>query len=423
MRNTEYFREKKVTILGLGRTGFACANLLSSLGAEVSVSDSADNEPVRSFASRLSSSQIKLELGVHTPEFIKGKDFIIVSPGIPDTAPPLVWAKQFRCDVISEIELAWMLCPATIIAVTGTNGKTTVTTLIGKMLGADGRRVFTCGNIGNPFAGEVEKMVSGDFVSLEVSSFQLERIKGFRTKIALILNVSPNHLDRYADMEHYLCAKKGIFRNQGEEDFLLLNSQDPLLAGLAGEARSKVIYFSQSGQMNPNQAAVLSVGSLLGIPRDLIFSVFREFGGIEHRLEHVREIGSVSFINDSKATTVDATLWALKNTPGPIILIAGGREKGNDYSAAIDYVREKVKKIILIGEAKQRIRQVLEGVVPLEEADSLDDAVRGAFALAAPGGTVLFSPMCKSFDMFLNYEERGEAFKKAVNSLSAPDEK
>ena len=212
MKNKDYFKGKKVTVAGLARSGFTSANLLYDLGADVSVTDNQDNDSTRTYASQLKSKNIKIEIGRHSQDFIRGKDLIVVSPGIPDTALPIVLAKQFQIPVISEIELAWILCPATVIAVTGSNGKTTVTTLIGKALKAGGEKVFILGNIGNPFCSEVERMEAGDFVSLEVSSFQLEKIHEFKPKIALILNFTFNHLDRYKDLQEYLAAKKRIFR-------------------------------------------------------------------------------------------------------------------------------------------------------------------------------------------------------------------
>ncbi|MFH1640889.1 MAG: UDP-N-acetylmuramoyl-L-alanine--D-glutamate ligase [Candidatus Omnitrophota bacterium] len=417
MRNEDYFKNKRVTIIGLARSGVACANLLYELGADVSVTDSQDNESTRANASRLKSREIKLELGKHSPEFLKKRDLVVISPGVPDTSPAVAWAEKSRIPIISEIEFGWFLCPATVIAVTGTNGKTTVTVLIGKILEAKGENVFVCGNIGNPFCGELSKIKPGDFVSLEVSSFQLERIQMFKPKVSLILNLSRNHLDRYKDMQEYLEAKKRIFMNQDENDYLVLNNGDPIVRGLAKEAKAKAVYFDKDPQLNPNQSAVLAVGSILGVDRDLCLDVFKSFKGVEHRLEHAGESNNVRFINDSKATTVDSTVWALNNISCPIILIAGGREKGNDYSIISDLVKQKVREAVLIGESKKKIEEAFKGFLPVEQAETLEEAVTKAFHKARPGDCVLFSPMCKSFDMFLDYEERGRLFKKAVSDL------
>ncbi len=417
MLNTDYFKGKNVTIVGFGRSGLACANLLYGLGAEVSITDNNDSELTRLNLSRLKSKDIKVELGRHTQGFIINRDLVVVSPGVPENSPPIIWAKEFEIPMVSEIEVAAVLCPATIIAVTGTNGKTTVTTLVGRALEAKGERVFVCGNIGNPFAGEVDKIKVGDFVSLEVSSFQLEKIHRFRPKIAVILNFSRNHLDRHNNIGEYLEAKKRIFMNQDKSDYLVLNYEDDVVRELAKEARANIVYFRKNEDLNPNQSAVLAVASILGIDKDLVLGVFREFKGIEHRLEYVAEINKIKFINDSKATTVDSTLWALENTAGPIILIAGGRDKGNEYSAILDLMQKKVKEVFLIGEAKDKIRGVLKGLMPIDEANTLEEATRIAFCKASPGDCVLLSPMCASFDMFSNYEERGRVFKKAVGEL------
>ena len=418
MRNTDYFKERKVLIVGLARSGLACANLLYDLGAKVYVTDNQDNTSTRLNASKIKSKEVKIELGRHSQEFIRDKDILVLSPGVPNDAMPVIWAQQFNIPIISEIEFAWILCPATVIAVTGSNGKTTVTTLIGKILEASGRRVFVCGNIGNPFSQEIEKMKEDDFVSLEVSSFQLERIIKFKPKISVILNFSANHLDRYKNMQEYLAAKKKIFLNQDETDYLVLNRQEPVLRQLAQEANAKVVYFTQAQGLNPNQAAVSAVGSILDIGQDLISGVFRDFKGIEHRLEFVAEVNNIKFINDSKATTVESVIWALENIHNPILLIAGGRHKGLDYSVILDLVRSKVKNVVLIGEAREKIKVAFRGFSAIEEADTLEDAVSKAFLKASPGDCVVLSPMCSSFDMFTDYEERGNVFKKAVYELA-----
>ncbi len=418
MRNADFFRNKKVTILGLARSGLSCANLLSGLGVEVSVTDNQDNQLTRSTAQKLKSPDTKVELGAHTREFIKGRDFLVISPGVADSALPVVWAKEYAIPVVSEIEVAAILCPAPIIAITGTNGKTTVTTLIGRVLEAAGKDAFVCGNIGNPFSGEIKNIKESGFVVLEISSFQLEHINTFKPKISVMLNISRNHLDRYSDMQAYLEAKKRIYMNQDESDYLVLNFQDSLIRDLAGKAKAKTVYFYEDKDLNPNQSAVLAVGSVLGIDKKLIRDVFSGFKGVEHRLEEVAWINGVKFINDSKATTVDAAIWGFKNTLGPVILIAGGREKGNDYASIACLAKEKIKEAILIGEAKDRMRRAFEGLFPLKEAVTLEDAVGAAFSDAESGDCVLFSPMCKSFDMFKDYEERGRAFKKAVKRLA-----
>ena len=261
-------------------------------------------------------------------------------------------------------------------------------------------------------------MKEGDFVSLEVSSFQLERIKNFKPKIALILNFAKNHLDRHKDMQEYLNAKKLIFMNQGKDDFLVLNSKDQAVKSLAKDAKSKVVFFSDSAEFNPNQAAVMAVGSVLGINKDLILKVFNGFKGIEHRMEYISEINGVKFINDSKATLAESTLWALQNIDNRVILICGGRHKGVDYGIIKKAASGKIRSVIVIGEAAKIIEEALAPEFIVEHAATLPDAVNRAYNIAEKGDSVLFSPMCSSFDMFKNYEERGRAFKSLVMELT-----
>lgn len=417
MIDKKYFKGKKVVVVGLARSGLACANLLHDHGARVSVTDNSDNDLTRASALKLKSKDIKLELGRHTPEFIKGNELMVISPGLSDDSEPVIWAQSSGIPIVSEIEAAWRLCPAKVIAITGSCGKTTVTTLIGRMLEASGKKAWVCGNIGNPFSGQIENIREGDYVSLEVSSFQLEKIDKFRPHIAVILNFSANHLDRYKSLKDYLEAKKRIFMNQKEGDFLVLNALQAEFKEWSQEARVQIKYFSGDSENNPNLAALLAIASILGISRDIVHKVAGEFRGIEHRLEHVAEINNVVFINDSKATTADSTLWALKNLQRPIVLIAGGKDKGVDYSMILELARKKVREVILLGEAKEKIKSALKGSLSVKEADTLEEAVEKGYALARPGDCVLLSPMCSSFDMFANYEERGACFKKAVYGL------
>lgn len=417
MRNEGYFKDKRVVIVGLARSGLACANLLYGLGADVRVTDSQDNENTRSNSKKLVSPDIKVELGRHSREMIDGCDLLVISPGVTDESLPVIIARELNIPIISEIEVGFILCPATIIAVTGASGKTTVTTLIAKIIEAKGDKVFICGNIGNPFCSEVEKMKTGDFVSLEVSSFQLEKIYSFKPRIAVVLNISPNHLDRYRDMDEYIAAKKRIYLNQDKTDYLVLNAADSVLKSWAKEAPSRVVFFLEEEGLNPNQTAVLAVGTLLGINRELCLDVFKKFKGIEHRMEFVTQINNVKFVNDSKATTVDSAIWALRNTPEPVILIAGGKDKGVDYASLLPFAKGKIREIILIGEAKEKIRSVFDGALPVDDASSMQEAVEKAFYKASAGDCILLSPMCSSFDMFSNYEERGRVFKDAVNML------
>ncbi|MCM8801222.1 MAG: UDP-N-acetylmuramoyl-L-alanine--D-glutamate ligase [Candidatus Omnitrophica bacterium] len=418
MQNIQQFRNLKVTVIGLGRSGVSSANLLYDLGAEVNVTDNQDNIAIHENVLKLKSKNIKVELGRHSEDFIKNKDLIVVSPGVPQDAYPIVLAEKLNIPVISEIEFAFLLCEGTIIAITGTNGKTTLTTLVGNLLNKVKRNCFICGNIGNPFSAEVRNIKESDFVSLEVSSFQLERIKTFKPKIAVILNFSCNHLDRYRNMEEYLNAKKRIFMNQDETDYLVLNEDDPVVKDLAKETKAKVVFFKEKDNLNSNYSALLAIGSILKIDKDICLQLIREFKGIEHRLEFVKELNHINFINDSKSTTVESTLWALRNIEEPVILIAGGKDKGIDYQPILALAKNKIKKTILIGEAKDKIEKVLKDSVVVQKALTLEEAVEEAYRSAVPGDCVLLSPMCASFDMFKDYEERGRAFKKAVYDLA-----
>lgn len=417
MRNADIYRGKKVAVIGLARSGLACANLLRSIGAEVSVTDSKPAELLRDAAGGLAYKDIRVETGGHTEDLINGRDLVVLSPGIPDSAAPVQWAFKRKIPVISEIEVAWTLCPCPVVAITGSNGKTTTTTLTGLVLNAGGRSVRVCGNIGNPFSGEVAGLSSRDFVVLEVSSFQLEKIVTFKPFIAIITNLNPNHLDRYSSVEEYIAAKKRIFLNQTAEDHIVLNASDPVVSKFASEARSKAVYFGMDEGLNPNQSAVVKAAEILGIERAVCLDVFKSFKGLEHRMEEVCSIEGVKFINDSKATTVESAVWALRNIPGNVVLIAGGKDKGLDYSLVLEAAKGKVTSAVLIGQAAGLIKKVFAGHIPFQDASDMRDAVRKAFKSAKKGDCVLLSPMCASYDMFSDYEERGRVFKSAVNEL------
>jgi UDP-N-acetylmuramoylalanine--D-glutamate ligase len=416
MINQDYFKNKNITVIGLGRSGFACARLLYNIGARVSVTEKNKNHRVIGLARQLPSS-IKQELGRHTPQFIKERDLIVTSPGVDERSQPLLWARKFRIPVISEIECAWCLCPARVVAVTGTNGKTTTVTLIGRVLEAAGQKTFILGNIGAPFSAQVENIQAGDIVSLEVSSFQLETIKRFKPKISVILNFTPDHLDRYPDLSKYLSAKSRIFMNQDKTDYLVLNRDDPVVCDLAKKSEAKVIYFDGKIHPNPNFAAVKAVVSILGVDANLCDDIFRTFAGLPHRLERITEFKHREFINDSKATNPDATAFALRSISKPIILIAGGRDKGFDFSLIADLICRRTKALILLGEAKDKIGQIFKTRLPTAKASNLAGAVKLAFSQSQAGDCILFSPMCSSFDMFQDFEHRGEAFREAVKKL------
>lgn len=414
------YKNKKVTVVGMARSGMAAARLLKELGADVWVTEKNKTPQIERAAGELKKIDVKCETGEHTRSFVQGRDLLIASPGVRFDAEPLRWAMETGIEIISEIELASSVCPATIIAITGTNGKTTTTALTGEVLKAAGACVYVLGNIGTPFSQHVLSMVPGDFVSLEVSSFQLESIRHFHPKVAVILNVTPDHLDRYKDVEEYFLAKKRVTMNQGKEDWLILNYGDELLRKLSLKARSKVLFFNKDkseGDFNQNQLAVLAVAKALKVPRKICLGVFKDFKGVEHRMEFVRGLKGINFINDSKATNIDSTVWALKNIDRPAVLIAGGRDKGSDFGSIIPLVREKVHFAVLVGESSERISRAWQGVLPVEQVKTFGEAVALAYQRARSGDCVLFSPMCKSFDMFTDYEHRGRTFKELVNRL------
>ncbi len=414
------YQGKKVTVVGLARSGLAAARLLKKCGADVTVTEAKRSEQLERLVRELGEEGVVVEIGGHSRETVRGRDLLVLSPGVRPDALPVVWAGEEHIDVVSELELAASVCPATIIAITGTNGKTTTTTLVGEVLKAAGRKVFVLGNIGTPFSAHVLEIKKGDFVSLEVSSFQLETIRGFHPHLAAILNLTPDHLDRYRDVAEYLEAKKRIYMNQDRGDWLILNETDEALRTLADTAPARVLFFGKNPQdagFDQNQQAVLAVAAALGLDRRVCLEVFRNFKGVEHRMEFVRTLDGVEYLNDSKATNIDSTVWALRNVKKPVVLIAGGRDKGSDFGSIADLVCQKVKFVVLVGEASDRIAAAWRSIVPLEQAATFEQAVQSARQHARTGDYVLFSPMCKSFDMFTDYEHRGRTFKELVGRL------
>lgn len=428
------FKDKKVAVAGLARSGIAAAFLLKDRGAEVYATDSGDSVALRKNARSLAGKGIKVEIGGHTRGFIRGKELVVISPGIPEDSPVLRWAAEEKIPVIGEIELGYMCCDAPIVAVTGTNGKSTTATLIGEVLKKAGRKAVVCGNIGNPFCGEISKAGKDSIIVLEISSFQLESIRKFRPYVAVVLNISQNHFDRHPDLESYVAAKARIFENQKKGDWAVLNHDDPLVKGLKIKTKAKTVFFSRKkgipgmicrkeelkikgGHNIENALACSCVASIFGVNPEALKKALTAFKGLEHRFEHVADIGGVEFINDSKGTTVLATMMALESCEKPVILIAGGRDKGSDFRKARPLIVSKAKKLILIGEAKDKIKKQANGAVPTLEAGSMEEAVKKAYSEADPGDCVLLSPMCASFDMFKNFEERGKVFKKAIKKL------
>jgi len=446
-------KNKKITVVGLGKSGFAAALLAVKLGASVKVTDSSDSALLQERKEQLSKKGIAVELGIHSIDFIQGQDLVITSPGVADDTPVLSAARQHGIKIIDEIELAYKYCNSKITAVTGTNGKSTTVSLLAHIINGAGRRVALCGNIGNPFSGQVSSLKDDDIVILEVSSFQLSRIDEFRPDIAVFLNLSQNHLDRHKDLGEYAQAKFRIFLNQSSQDWAILNFDDELLKKSKATINSKVLHFTRDNNL-PGQGAFIKDGEIcldlggkcgmlcqvkdikisgghnlenalaaslaafaLGISAEDIADGLKAFTGLEHRNELVTELGGIRFINDSKSTTPEAAIRALGCCATKAVLIAGGRDKAADFSTIRDIVASKAKAVVLIGEARGKIKFALKGVVDIHESDSMEDAVNLAYRLARPDNEVLLSPMCASFDMFDDFEHRGEVFKEAVRNL------
>ncbi len=421
----------KVVIVGLAKSGIEAARLLASRKDTVFISEFKNDKTTQKTVDLLVKEGVvrpeNVELGVHTDKFIKKSSLMVVSPGVRPDSLPIKLAKAKKIPVISELELAYTKCPAStpIIAVTGTSGKTTTTTLIGQMLKAGGIDPIVCGNIGNPFSGEIKNIKKDSIIVLEVSSFQLELIDKFKPTAAVILNISDNHLDRHKDMEEYITAKCRIFLNQGEKDTLFLNKSDELLSEIAGAVKGpRVEFFNECKSfgarhniLNEDFLAAMSAASIMGVDETKMLEVIKNFKGIEHRLERVATVNGIDFINDSKATTISSVGWALKSLEENIVLIMGGRYKGGDFGLLKPLVEKKVDCIISIGEARPQIKSGLEGIRPIFEAGSFNEAVSEGFKRAKKGGRVLLSPGCSSFDMFKNYEERGRIFKEIVNEI------
>lgn len=443
---------KRISILGMARSGLACAKLLRQIGAKVFVSDAKPEELLSDQTGKLKALGIDFETGGHTSKVVQGQDFIVLSPGVPLDIPVLRQAQDLGIPAFSEIEVAFWLTDSRIIGITGSNGKTTTVTLVGEMLKEDDREFRTGGNIGIPFSGILEEVSPDGFLVLELSSFQLERIEEFKPHVSSILNVTPDHLDRHPSLESYLEAKLRILENQTDKDFAVLNSDDRTSLRLAQQGRCEKLFFStqkgveqgafvrqgelfsrwrgeeqkiieasEIGIRGPhnlsNAAAACAICTILNVAPESMRRALRSFKGVEHRLERVATISGVSFVNDSKATNVDSVWYALQSVAAPIILIAGGRDKGGDFSRLRDLVKENVKALILIGEAKEKIKTALGDLVPSHFSDSLEEAVSLGMGQASEKETVLLSPGCASFDMFKDYQHRGEVFKTSVRNL------
>jgi len=444
-------KDKRVLVVGLGKSGVASALFLKERGARVTVSDTKSGDELRDEIPALLDQGITVETGGHGERTFHGQDLIVVSPGVPVDAPPLVQARALGETVIGEIELASRFLPGPIVAITGSNGKTTTTALVGEILTAGGRPTLVGGNIGTPAISLAERATPESVIVLEVSSFQLETIEKFHPKIAVVLNVTPDHLDRHRTFEAYAGAKARILENQTDNDFAVLNADDPTCVAMAARTRAHVFWFSRRKEVQrgawahegrilfrddrgqreimltseiplkgahnlENVLAAVCAGSLMGCAPDRIRQAVREFKAVEHRLEYVATIRGVDYYNDSKATNVDATIKALEAFPGNIHLILGGKDKGSDYTVLNDLLRKRVKRVYTIGAAAAKIESQIKNV-EVVHAETLEHALHKANAAAEPGDVVLLAPACASFDQFKNYEQRGHVFKEIVRGL------
>lgn len=441
---------KKVVVVGAARSGVAAAVLLVRRGASVTLTDlrrdiDADEE--------LRAAGVALELGGHASATLLGADLIVLSPGVPPAQPAIAAARAAGVPVMGELELASRWLRGRIVAITGTKGKSTTTTLAGRMLEAGGHRVLVGGNIGRALSSQVEQSTDDTIHVVEASSFQLESVDTFHPWIAVLLNFSADHLDRHADIGEYAAAKARVFANQTASDWAVLNADDPASHTLAQDARSTRLLFAvehalADGVVVANDAivrrrrdgadqvlvplsavkllgrhlladvlAAAAVASLAGVEPAAMTRAVEGFSGLEHALEPVAEFGGVRFVNDSKATNVEAALRAIESFDAGLVAIVGGRFKGGNLADLGDALQRRRASVVAIGEAAPLVRGALASIVPVEQASDMASAVRTAFALAAPGETVLLAPACSSFDMFRDYAERGRVFKQEVAKL------
>jgi UDP-N-acetylmuramoylalanine--D-glutamate ligase len=445
-------RNTAVTVVGAARSGVAVAKLLRANGAAVFVSDQSSADQLAKAAEELHAAGIPLETGGHSDRVYQCS-LMVISPGVPSDAPVVRNAHSRNIRVVSEVEVGSWFCKAPIVAITGSNGKTTTTTLIGRVLGDAAKKHVVAGNIGTAFSGVVLGLDETAVAVLEVSSFQLDHIERFRPSIAVLMNITEDHMDRYGhSMEKYASSKARVFMNQTPSDRFIYDLDDEWTMKVVARSASQRIGFSvrtepaegafvRNGVLTVrlggattevipvteigipgthnlyNAMAATLTGMLLGVEAASIRTTLRTFGGVEHRLEFVREVDGVRYVNDSKATNVDSVWYALQSFAAPIVLLLGGRDKGNDYERLAGLVRKHVRAIVAIGESADKVERSFSGVAPIARASSMDEAVVKAKGLAKPGDVVLLSPACASFDWFKNYEQRGMVFKELVKNL------
>jgi UDP-N-acetylmuramoylalanine--D-glutamate ligase len=449
-------KNKRVLVVGLGKSGLAAALFLRDRGARVTVSDTRSAAALGDQIPALLEAGIMVEAGGHGLLTFRRQDLIVVSPGVPLDTPEVKQAQQLGLTVIGELELASRFLMGEVVAITGSNGKTTTTTLLGSIFANAGLRTQVGGNIGLPVIDLIAQSDPETWNILEVSSFQLETVVQFRPKIALVLNITPDHLDRHKTFERYAAAKAMITKNQGPADYLVLNAEDVKTQLVAATTRAQIFWFSARRQIKQgafvhgesifflaqeggkpvpvlpvaeislkgahnieNVLAAVCAAKLAGISSESIRASVAKFRAVEHRLELVRSLDGVDFFNDSKATNVDATMKAVASFAGGVHLILGGKDKDSDYTLLAPLLRERVEAVYTIGSAAEKIERELAGVVKMVSAGTLHKAVAEAASVAKAGDVVLLAPACSSFDQFENYEHRGRVFREAVQKLAA----
>lgn len=442
------YRHKQITIIGAGSTGRSLAKFFLAQGAKVSLSDNRSAELLDNL-DELKNAGIRMDLGGHTPELFRKADLVVISPGVPLDIPVVELCRQHAVPVLGEVEIAWQELAGKMIGITGTNGKSTVTTLIGEMFQAWGKHVFVGGNLGTPLVDAVGQDYPWHVV--ELSSFQLETIEDFHPDHALLLNISEDHLDRYPDMASYVAAKARIFENLAEDDIAILNADDSLvMQAAATTAADKVCFSSQTvlasgmslrddkiiwrwrgtelifaadelklrGQHNrENVMAALMPLLIEGCPAEIAWGAATNFTGLAHRMEFLGELDGASWFDDSKGTNIGSVVKSLAGLNRPVVLIAGGKDKQGDLSALVPMIGDKVAHLVLIGAAAQRMALAFDGLTKIHRAADMHEAVAIAAKVSCPGGSVLLSPGCSSFDMFKNYVERGQIFAREFRAL------
>ncbi|MBM7855937.1 UDP-N-acetylmuramoylalanine--D-glutamate ligase [Desulfohalotomaculum tongense] len=447
--------DKKILVVGAARSGIAAAEFLVGKGAEVTLTDAKPAEELGEKVQKLAGQGVNLALGGQYPDpAAGGYHMVVVSPGVPLTFPPVAQAHRADIPVIGELELAFRFAEAPVVAVTGTNGKTTTTSLVGEIFKNSGINTLVAGNIGLPLISAVENYGEDDVIVVEVSSFQLETIQTFRPHVAVILNITPDHLDRHGSMDNYIAAKAKIFSNQVPLDYTVLNYDQPNTAALAQQSMGRVIFFSRQhtldtgvyiqkgnivvtmdgvtteilpvnklsmpgGHNLENALAAVACAAAMGVKVEQIQQTLSTFPGVAHRLETVAEINGVRYVNDSKATNPDAAVKALEAFNQPIVLIAGGLNKGSSFTELARKIKEKVRVLILLGEHGDEIKRAVQeqNFDTFVEVEDYLEAVKVAHRVAEPGEVVLLSPACASWDMFRNYEQRGNLFRELVLKL------